>query len=199
MRKIIFILLFSSTFVFSQTAKEKIAKATCDCFNNKSLDLSSMDQSTLELNFGLCILEGYSKFSNELPENEKIDFGNEKQMEKFGEDIAMQMLTTCPELILKLGEGYNDLEEEKSTEDITLEGTFIGTKKDAFLNVQIKESNGRTHNIILLDYFQNSYLITDNILKNKSQVIVTYYEVELYDATINRFIKTKILTDIIKK
>ena len=63
------------------------------------------------------------------------------------------MLSSCPELILKLGEGYKD-EAATTSNDMTIEGVFNGTKIETFFNVIVKEPTGKTTKLILLDYFE---------------------------------------------
>ena len=195
MKKNLLFLFFISFAAFSQNVKDKIAKETCEC--SSKLDLKSLDNSELELIFGLCMLESYNKHIKEFPENEKLDFENNDQMEKFGEEIALKMLGFCPDVILKLGEGYS--EKESVSGDLTIEGVFNGTKLETFFNIIIKEPSGKTTRLILLDYFENSYLITDKLLKNNEEVKVMYYESTLFDIKINSFIPVKIISNIIKK
>lgn len=187
----------SSFSVFSQDVKDKIAKETCECVSK--LDLDSTNSDDLELNFGLCMLESYNNHINEFPENEKLDFENTPQMEKFGEQIALKMLTFCPDIILKLGEGYGN-EENEASKDLVIEGVFNGTSTtESFFTISIKESNGKLTKLILLDNFENSYLIVDKVIKKNEAVNVSYYEVELFDMNLNRFVTTKIITNITKK
>jgi hypothetical protein len=190
---ILFFLLISVN-VFSQDIKEIIAKETCECI--AKVDIDSMSSSDLELNFGLCMLESYNNHLGEFAENEKLDFLNNAQMEKFGEDIAIKMLVYCPDIIMMLGDSYNDAPASK---DRSIEGVFNGTSLETFFNVIIKDSTGKTNHFVLLDYFENAYLITDNLLKYQEAVKVSYYEAELFDAKSNKFITSKIITNITKK
>ncbi|NCO63262.1 MAG: hypothetical protein GW839_11450 [Flavobacteriales bacterium] len=192
---VILLLVFSlSISVFAQDIKDTIAKETCECVSK--FDTDAMNSSDLELNFGLCMLESYNKHINEFAENEKLDYENNAQMENFGEVIATRMLEFCPKMILKLGKNLN---EAPISKDLTIEGVFNGTNPEAFFNVIIKEPTGKTTKLILLDYFENAYLITDRLLKSNQEVIVTYYEANLFDSNLNSFVATKIITNIITK
>ncbi|WP_111307450.1 hypothetical protein [Confluentibacter sediminis] len=199
MKKIILFLFFVvNATVFSQDIKEKIAKETCECVSK--LDTDSMNSSDLELKFGLCMLDAYNMHIDEFPESERLDFGDNVQMEKFGEEIALKMLTSCPDLILKLGGSYNVSENENTDKnDSVIKGVFNGSKTGTFYNIIVKESTGKTTELIILDYFENVYLITDKLIKNNQEIEVYYYETELFDVKLNKFVSTKIVTDIIKK
>jgi hypothetical protein len=196
MKKLILILLFISTNVFSQNAYDAIAKETCEC--TTKLDIESMDSSDLELNFGLCMLQSYNNHINEFSESEKLDFDNDQQMEKFGSDIAIKMLQFCPDLILRFGDTSDD-DESNTNEDLVTSGSYVGYKLDTFYNIIVKESNGETAKFVVLDYFDNVNLITDKLLKINDTVSISYYLVELFDAKLNRFVSVKVVTDIIKK
>ena len=100
----------------------------------------------------------------------------------------------------KLGEGYNvsgnnNLEKN----DSVIKGVFNGFKTDTFYTIIVKESTGKTIELIILDYFEKVYLITDKLIKNNQEIEVYYYEAELFNVKLNKFVSAKIVTDIIKK
>ena len=196
MKKVVLFLCLVSLNIFSQTVNDKIAQETCDCLSK--VDLESTNADDLDLNIGLCMLESYNNHISEFAENEKLDFEDEVQMEKYGEQIAMKMLAFCPNIILKLGSIDNANEDE--SESLFIDGNFNGTSnKESFFTVLIKENNGKISKLALLDNFDNSYLIIDKVLKINDSVSVNYYEIELFDVKLNRFVTTKIITDITKK
>jgi hypothetical protein len=192
---ILFFLLISLN-VYSQDVKEVIAKETCECI--AKFDIDSMTSSDLELKYGLCMLESYNNYIGEFAENEKLDFLNNVQMVKFGEEIAVKMLIFCPDFILKLGESYDSSEKVEETEPV-IKGVYYGSEIETFYTIFIKQSNGETTELVVLDYFDNVYLITDKLINNNEKLEVSYYEADLFDAKLNKFISAKIVTDIIKK
>jgi hypothetical protein len=196
MKKVILFFLLISINVFSQDVKQIIAEETCECASK--FDLDSLSSSDMELNFGLCMLESYNKHISEIPESERIDYKNNSQMEKFGEEIAIKMLEFCSSIILKLGESYNDSESLKET-DNTVNGTYNGFLIDAFYTIFVKDSNGNKLELVILDYFDNVNLITDKLIENTQEIKVSFYEADLFYPKLNKFISTKIVTDIIKK
>ncbi len=200
-----------SSFVNAQDYMKKIAEETCSCVEKKKL-MTKSNNSEIETEFGLCMIVGYNKHSDLVPKKDKLDFSDEKQMEKFGEKLAMEMLNSCPKIIMKLGANSQEQEnlsneeiienqddEVVEEEEIKVTGSFLGMKKENYYFLNLKEESGKSHKLALLDSFDNSYLITDNILKISDKVEISYYEVDLYDVTLNSFIKTKIITDIIIK
>ena len=77
-------------------------------------------------------------------------------------------------------------------------GSFSGTKIDGFYNIQVTEDSGKINKLILLEKFENSFLLTDDILKLNDKVEILYYEAELFDSKLKLFVNAKIITDIIK-
>ena len=52
---------------------------------------------------------------------------------------------------------------------------------------------------ILLSSFDNAFFFFFKVLKTSDAVEVTYYEMELFDAKLGKFVSYKIVTDITKK
>ena len=92
-----------------------------------------------------------------------------------------------------------DVEEEMIEEEPSITGSFFQIKSEQFITFSIKESSGRTVEFILLNNFDNSFLLTENLLKSNDTVEVVYYELEMFDAKIKKFVTYKIVSDILKK
>ena len=72
-------------------------------------------------------------------------------------------------------------------------------KSEQFITFIVKEDSGKTNQFILLSSFENAFLLTDKVLKVADLVDITYYELELFDAKLGKFVSYKIVTDITKK
>lgn len=195
MKIILFIFLLVNSSSFGQDIYEKIAEETCGC--TSKIDFKKED-ANFDMQFGLCILQAYNSHINEIAENERLDFSDKEQMKNFGRDIGLKMIKYCPDSIMNFGNIALADEEEEVDSFFEIEGIFTGTKLGSFLNIQIVEPNGKTNNFIILQNFDNAFLITDKVLKNKDVVTVIYYTIDLFDHKLNRFVSTNILTDITK-
>ena len=78
-------------------------------------------------------------------------------------------------------------------------GAISEINQDQFITFSVKEESGKMNHFILLNDFDNAFLLTDKVLKVTDNVDVTYYEMELFDAKLGKFFSYKIVTDIIKK
>lgn len=197
MRKLLFLFLLVtfSSLSYGQDIYDKIAEETCGC--TSKIDFTKED-ANFDMQLGLCILQSYSSHLKDIPENERLDFADKPKMKDFGRDIALKMVKFCPDVIMSFGNTESADDEEEVDSFLELKGIFTGTKIGTFLNVQIVEPNGKTNNFIILQNFDNAFLITDKVLKNKDAVTATYYTLDIFDHKLNRFVSTNILTDITK-
>ena len=90
------------------------------------------------------------------------------------------------------------VEEEIVNEDLNVSGVLIESKIESYLTIVVKEDSGRINTFILLNNFDNSFLITDKVLLTNDKVKVYYYINELYDFKLNKFMTYKIITNITK-
>ena len=202
MNKIIAILLIiSSCSVFAQkvTKQElgvKLAEKSCECASKQEIS-----KDNFEITLGLCIVEAIK--ANE--KNVELYYGkdvikDDKKMEELGYDVGKEMATICPTV-------FKYMFEEDATEEVTEEeepdaiilGKLTEVKSEQFLTFSVKEDSGKMNHFILLSSFENSFLLTDKVLKINDTIEVSYYELELYDAKLAKFVSYKVVTDIIKK
>lgn len=199
--------------MFGQTYLDKVSKETCECINKKNIDLKSSDVEKLQVELGLCIMQSYSKFSNEFPKDKRLDFSDSKKMEDFGMEVGLNMIKDCPDIILTLGKSYkkntlnNESDEEvvvdtayveEPDDDIKITGVYQGTKTDVFYYITVKEPSGKINLIALINNFENSFLILDQVVKQNDNVEVSYFDAELFDVKLNRFVTVKVISDIKK-
>ena len=111
------------------------------------------------------------------------------------------MAGVCPDLLIKIFQNSQEQSDsyDSSEEDETINGTFVNTNEDGFLYVNVKEASGKSHKFLLLDNFDNSYLIIDNVLKSKDKIKVSYYVAELYNTKTKKYENFKVISDIEKE
>ena len=205
MKKIILLLLITQSVFAQKLSKEqlitKISEGTCECITKKEIT-----KENLELTLGLCMLEDFNKYEKDIEKYYgKNVISDDSKMEALGRDVGVQMATKCPsflKLIMdSVGDDDGDDEEIEAVEEIepSVVGKYFQAKSEQFVTFSIKEASGKTVEFILLNNFDNSFLLTENILKSNDEIEVFYYELEMFDAKIKRFVTYKIVSDIIKK
>lgn len=201
MKKIamLLVLFVTATNLYSQELtkdelKTKLAEHTCECSNSKE-----MTKDNYELNLGLCILEAVNKYQSSVEKYYGKNYIS--KIEEIGGDVGETMAGVCPDLLIKIFQNSQEQSDsyDSSVEDETINGTFVNTNEDGFLYVNVKEASGKSHKFLLLDNFDNSYLIIDNVLKSKDKIKVSYYVAELYNTKTKKYENFKVISDIEKE
>jgi len=203
MKKIAVLLVFlCSSFIYSQDTYDVIAKETCECLHQKNLDNVSISSEVLQNNVGVCIIKSYTSHINDFKPEDKINFDDQEGMKKMGETVAIKMLTHCPDIILELGKSTDG--DNKTSVDSTnapvlfVEGEIVSLKVEQFVTILVKDKNGRDYSFLFLDYFDTASLYTENKIKPKDKIKVSYTEVELYDPKTKEFRYFKIISKLEK-
>ncbi len=185
---------------YAQDIIETLANETCSCLQARKLDLDKLSGDQIENEFVTCFFANYGKHTDEVQKVEKLDFGNEEQMTKFGEKVALKMITVCPDIIMAMGradDGNNVAAIEPQF--LSVDGEITEIKTDGFVTIVVKDKNARLYNFALLNYFETASLYTNGKLKKNDKVKVSYSEMELYDTKAKEFRYYKVITGLEKK
>ena len=203
MKKIILIALLTSSSIFAQklTKEEltdKMSDIGCECANKKEITKENM-----ELTLGLCLLEAINKHEKDVEKYYgKNVISSDKKMEELGYDIGLKMGAKCPSVFKFMMDDFDESDDEEYVEEVLDEmvsGNLTEIKFDQFLKFSIKEQSGKINQFLLLSSFDNAFLVTDKVLKTNDTIEVYYYELEVFDAKLAKFVTYKVVTDIIKK
>ena len=190
MKKIIlgFILFFSIN-SFSQDVLDKMAKESCECATKKNFDFKKTPIETLQMEFGMCILSSYEKNKEEYDKIEKLDLTDQGSLESLGKKIAYKMVNFCPDILMALGQSKlaESKNEDSETKLLETEGTIQEFISEQFVTISLKDNNNRISKFLLLNYFPTASLYTNNEIKAKNKVKITYSNQELYDPSTKEF------------
>ena len=199
MKKLLILLLLIGNIVSAQKLSkdqlsDKLAEKACGC-----VEKQEVTKENFELTIGICLLEGINAYEKDVEKHFGKDvISNDKKMEELGYEVGKRMGLKCPSAFKFMMEDEEVIEEVVS-EDLTLTGKVSEIKSEQFMTFVVKEDSGKNNQFILLSNFDNAFLLTDKVLKVTDNVDVTYYEMELFDAKLGKFVSYKIVTDIIKK
>lgn len=200
MKKIVLLLVFVGNIAFAQKLtkdqlSEKLAEKACGCAEKKEIT-----KENFELTIGICLLEGINAFEKDVEKHYGKDvISNDKKMEELGYDVGKKMGLKCPTIFKFMLDEEEADEAVVDVEDLILSGKISEIKSDQFLTFVVIEDSGKNNQFILLSSFDNAFLLTDKVLKVSDDVDVTYYEMDLFDAKLGKFVSFKIVTDIVKK
>lgn len=178
---------------------EKLADKACDCANKKELTKENFDVS-----LGLCIIESLGGYSKEIEKYYgKNAITNEEKLEELAANIGVKMATKCSNIFGMMSfedeDSEEEMEEEIEEESLMVSGKVTEIKQDQFITFSVKEASGKLNHFILLSDFDNAFLLTDKVLKVDDEAAFYYYELDLYDAKVGRFVLYNIISDIIKQ
>lgn len=199
MKKILLLLVLVGNIAFAQKLtkeqlSEKLAEKACGCAEKQEIT-----KENFELTIGICLLEGINAFEKDVEKHYGKDvISNDKKMEELGYDVGKKMGLKCPTIFKFMLDEEEEVATDESQE-LSVSGKVSEIKTEQFITFVVKEASGKTNQFILLSNFDNAFLLTDKVLKATDEVDVTYYEMELYDAKLGKFVSYKIVTDIIKK
>lgn len=196
MKKLFIALLFVCNAATAQQPSKiellsTIAKDICQDITENNVNVNS------EQILGLYMIKNVNKHKEEVETFYGKDFfTNEASFESIGEEIGVYMGMTCPEVFQHF---WADETAEETVEIKSVSGTITKIDNEQFLNFTVREDSGKKHQFILLFDFETAYLLTDELLKIKDQVEVSYYVSEMYDARIGKFVNYNIVSYIEKK
>jgi len=199
MKKILLLLVLVGNIAFAQKLtkdqlSEKLAEKACGCAEKQEIT-----KENFELTIGICLLEGINAFEKDVEKHYGKDvISNDKKMEELGYDVGKKMGSKCPTIFKFMLDEEEEAAPDES-EELSVSGKVSEIKTEQFITFVVKEATGKTNQFILLSNFDNAFLLTDKVLKATDEVDVSYYEMELYDAKLGKFVSYKIVTDIIKK
>lgn len=203
MKKLLLLILLTSSSIFAQKLTkeqltDKMSDLSCECASKQEITKDNM-----EMTLGLCILEAMNKYEKDVEKYYgKNVITDDKKMEELGYDIGLKMGTKCPTIFSFMMDDSGDGGQEEYIEeepDAMISGKLTEIKSEQFLTFSVKEASGKNNQFILLSGFDNAFLLTDKVLKTNDSLEVSYYELELFDAKLAKFVTYKVVTDIIKK
>ena len=201
MKKIVLLLILLGNVAFAQKLSkdelsDKLAVKACDCVGKQEIT-----KENYELTIGICLLEGINAYEKDVEKHYgKNVLTNDAKMEELATNVGARMGLKCPAVFkFMLDEELTDATEDVENEELTISGKISEIKSEQFITFIVKEDSGKNNQFILLSSFDNAFLLTDKVLKASDAVDVVYYEMELFDAKLGKFVSYKIVTDIIKK
>ncbi len=203
MKKLLILLVLTVNSISAQKLTkdqltDKLADKACECANKQEIT-----KDNFELTIGICLLEGINAFEKDVEKYYgKNIITNDEKMEELATNIGAKMGLKCPAIFKFMIEEELNVSSEDVVEEIPdaiITGKISEIKSEQFLTFVVKEDSGKNNQFILLGTFDNAFLLTDKVLKTADSVSVSYYEMELFDAKLDKFLSYKIVTDIIKK
>lgn len=190
---VLFLLVIGST--HAQTEKidllSKIANEICNDITSNNVTVRS------EQLLGVYMMKAVNQNKAAITKHYGDDlYENEASFENLGLELGTYMGFICPEVFMHF---FSENQGEDEVAINSAEGQLIQTNEGQFLSFIIQEAAGRKHEFLVLYNFDTAYLLTDGLLKNNDNIVVSYYVAEIYNPKIGKFINYNIVVNIESK
>lgn len=149
---------------------------------------------------GLAMLPVFSNHLSDIQEAYGFTVLNEENGSKVGEDIGGRLANNCPaflELLTKNPEATANLISGNKNSTGNIEGIFIKITKGDLSFIEVKTTSGKIEKLYWLEYFEGSQDLISNPTKlNNKKVSANYLEKEIYKASVNEYVKVKVITGL---
>jgi hypothetical protein len=191
-----------STPLFAQTTKDAVVKLisreTCDELSKA--DFSSKTTEEFKISLGLALVKVVAQHQAEL-KTFGVTVSDPQSLEKIGNDVGVQLVTSCPPFLAALTENPNTvkelLEDDKGAPGGSISGKLLKVVTGDFTHLQIEDGKGKVERLWWLEYFEGSNKLLIDPQGQLNKVIkVNYVEKEMFNSTLKDYVKVKVITSI---
>ncbi len=180
---------------------EDVTNDVCKCIAAKVDE--GIPQKDIEVQLGLCLINSYGKFKDDIDKHMNVSFDDPDSMEQFGQEIGMKMITICPDTFMSFAkdmieeevENYNT-SEETAPKLTVVSGEVVKLVTDQFNLLSFKGTNKRMYKFLWLEYFEGQELLSDMKDLKRKQLSVSYETKEMYDPKLQDYRTYKVLRKI---
>lgn len=193
------VLIFISSFVFSQDYKKEFSKAVCDCI--KKIDTESGASKDMSSEFGLCAFKSAGPYKKELKRDYDIDFvtdlENGEKLKNFGVQVGILMMNECADTFLKVMKSDDSNTNREAPSEVVINGTVTKIEKDNFIVFQLVGDNKILNKFYWIGKIDSNLDFPKeyNTLINK-KVSISYYTAEIFDVKINDYRNLNIISSL---
>ena len=195
MKKIILYLsiVFTSTSLIAQEHIDLITDFACACIDKK--ELNEKDQQALQMELGLCILEGLSKVDQNIIDSLNLDMTDQNGMYKLGESIGIRMASRCPGTLMKVMSSADlDFETGDFSEIVTneIQGKISKVEMNELTIISLETHDGSILKLLWLRPFEGaeSFIKNPKSLVNK-KVEISFEEIEIFTPSLKSYLNRK--------
>ena len=169
------------------------------CKAMEGKDLSKLNKSNAQQEIGLLLLPVFSNNATEIAAVYGGNLMDQAVMQKVGTDIAMNLISNCPkfmEFSMAMA-GNNGGKQDEVDANTTLKGTLVSVVAGDIATMNVKNSKGVVQKLYVLTQFEDD----DNVIANpkkylNKKIVVTFNNMEVYNATTKKYKSIKVLEAI---
>lgn len=175
---------------------EQITKETCD--ELAKVDFSKKTPNEVKLSLGLSLVKVVGLHQTELKVY-GLSLNDPKTLEGLGTDVGVRLATSCPVFVDALTRNPDTIEElaNKTSSTRTISGKLLKIVGGDFTYLQVEDASGKLEKVWWMEYFDGSNrLLADAKNLVNRPVRINYTEKEVFNSTLNDYVKIKVITGI---
>jgi hypothetical protein len=196
-----YFLLISFLFAFSalgisQEYLDIIVEKACTC-TEKLPEISDSQQYTMQ--FGVCVIEASIPYKKQILKDYKINLDNiDKEGEELGRLIGLKMAAKCPQVILKVAEKGNMVNNQQGATEQSAQGMIIKIENESFVILSLKDDLGKITKFYWLTFINAAFDMagTYTLLVDK-EVSIVYEVQEFFDPKIAEYRTFNIIKSLV--
>jgi len=186
--------------LFAQAASDvfmkQITRETCD--GVAKIDFSKKTPDEFKLSLGLVLVKVMGQHQDEL-RSLGANPGDPKSLEKIATEVGMRLAADCPvfvEALTRNPETIKDFAESDSSAG-NVSGKLLKIVGGEFTYLQIEDHNGKIEKLWWMEYFDGSNKFLAEPQKQLNRIVkVDYVEKEMFNSTLNDYVKIKVIKGI---
>ena len=191
--------LLMTTTLFAQRASDdlmkQITKETCDELSRVDVAKQTTDELKISLGFALVKVMGQHQADLKLV---GISTTDSKSVEKLAVDVGMRLVADCPTFFETLTKNPNHIKELAQNEPSgTISGKLVRIVGGDFTHLLIEDAKGKIERLWWMEYFNGSNSLLGRAESQLNRPVrVSYVEREMFNSTLNDYVKVKVITRI---
>jgi len=202
MKRLLFIALchtLLATSLFAQgagdTFMKQITQETCD--GVAKIDFSKKTPDEFKLSLGLVLVKVMGQHQDEL-KSLGVNPGDPKSLEKVATEVGMRLAADCPvfvEALTRNPETIRDFAQGQASGNVS--GKLLKIVGGEFTYLQVEDDKGKIEKLWWMEYFDGSNKFLGDRQKFLNRTVrVDYVEKEMFNSTLNDYVKIKVITGI---
>ena len=175
----------------------QLTKETCDELSKS--DFSKKNAEDLKVALGFSLLKVLGQHGPELTTS-GLSLSDPKSVEKVATEIGARLVISCPvflDAFKRSGAVEEQLRGTSASARGSISGRLVKIVSGEFTYLQVEDAKGKIEKLWWMEYFDGSNKLLSNSQSSLERAVkVNYIEREVFNSTLNDYVKIKVITGI---
>jgi hypothetical protein len=175
---------------------KQLTRETCD--ELLKIDFSKKTPDEFKMSLGLTLVKVMGQHQPEL-KSLGVNTFDERSLEKVATEVGMRLAAECPVFVEALTKNQDAIKEfsRSGSASGNISGKVLKVVGGDFTYLQVEDDKGKIEKLWWMEYFDgaNKFLADPQKQVNRA-VRVRYVEKEMFNSTLNDYVKVKVITSI---